>query len=54
MAAAYLIHPSAFEQVVLNLTVDEQAAILQDKQGGSSVHWTQTVNAKAILDLMRK
>ncbi len=54
MAAAYLIHPSAFEQVVLNLTVDEQAAILQDKQVGSSVHWTRTVNAKAILDLMRK
>lgn len=54
MAAAYLIHPSAFEQVVLNLTVDEQAAILQDKQVGSSVHWTQTVDSKAILDLMRK
>ena len=54
MAAAYLVHPSAFEQVVLNLTVDEQAAILQDKQGGSSVHWTQTVDSKAILDLMRK
>ena len=54
MAAAYLVQPTAFDQVALNLTVNEQAAILQDKQAGSLVHWAQTVDSKAILDLMRK
>lgn len=54
MAAAYLVQPSAFDQVALSLTINEQAAILQDKQAGSLVHWAQAVDSKAIWDLMRK
>lgn len=54
MAAAYLVQPSSFDHVALSLTINEQAAILQDKQAGSLVRWAQAVDSMAIRDLMRK